>query len=741
MPYFQRANTFQSVAGCALSYYVPHRCGDLVLNDFHEVQNLDTVAVQEKLAEGVRLLLLKADGEQKAATIAKSFEKPRMDNRKVLIAADKSLRHGCNITLAMFIPRRIPRPLTVGQRRVLVDWVHPVSGAKLKRSVILSDDGSRWFEMGRTYEDDKRVSPTLHKSSDFGAIGVYAWHFYFFKLGARGTWIWDRWHVYGAEMDAGIQTAGLTLPRAQVGVELNMLKEPFAKDINFSKLKACGVEFFKLSPTNALFDLNADDIAAAIDFRPRDLSGDGWLFEVHALAKNKWNSLTAGTRAKSGRWWSVEERGQAYWPFRPIIRTVIIYYGFRKRWWTSIDTCPIMHHWSFRDDDDIDPAISDSEVAVGAEDPADGDAVPDHDADPTELKLTKSKAREMLKQQRDKSTGTLKFVAKTTSVPINARLFPLLVFFPDPVRKHFDKEMELYRTGPKGVRELNVGLAHGSMLPMLQGMIDHTFSVDFAAKCAFSTSTKSATVANEDRIIAVATWRWFLTSAGCFARLHLLHMHLPPYCLVGLLERDHELVASKLALLKRIWELQRVLEDKAREDKRAQEALRAMIFPYSTFCNEVMVQLFETGFAHVDDELLDELQNYAEGFWGTLVDELTGNLWRDCARHDKAGKLGPSAAWHRTVAKSPLLDVGFPMVLTTAHASNLAVKGLLPDAMFHGAEKECSLSAEQLGQIHETAASWPSPNPGNYKESVMHTWGPNLDQSLSPTYRSIRNAF
>lgn len=411
----------------------------------------DAYAACAELAEGTRKLLLTkaaADAEDALAIRepAAADQCERMPNRCVVEAIDKCLQECVNLSLASFVARRPPRALTSSQRRELLPWVHPITGAESRRSVIFDiESGERWCEIGLNLIDGVRCRPTLHAAVDFGPIMYPAALWMYGDAQVRGTIMGDRWHFWMAELEVANSTAVLLLGRAQFGVEFNMFRKPFESDANFDKLKKCRIYFFENADhANPVFELLAESIAEGLKMEAPPITGDSWLRSAFNAAKARWKTISKCCEAKSDRWWAWEVRGDSHIPVRPLLLLVLVIYGFEK-WWRHIDNCPLVLHERFLHTDvDMD---ADRAIASGDEEEAATDAPPEGGESIVKEGLSKGKAKTTLKEQREAVSNTMKFCAMSMAKPLNKRLLNALVELPRTVRHVFEEEQEMYRGG------------------------------------------------------------------------------------------------------------------------------------------------------------------------------------------------------------------------------------------------------------------------------------------------------
>lgn len=207
---------------------------------------------------------------------------------------------------------------------------------------------------------------------------------------------------------------------------------------------------------------------------------------------------------------------------------------------------------------------------------------------------------------------------------------------------------------------------------------------------------------------------------GSLARFHMLHAFTPPYCNAILHEHDNEYVKELLDYLRVGWASLQNLEEAARTNARARDIVKSFVFPSQCWAREVMIQLMQQDFNSVDAATAEDAKLFAESLGSSLVNELTGNAWRDSARHDKAKKLDPQAAWHRSYAKDPLIQIGRRLLPRTQAARNsVATKGAFPKENFRATTEGCSLTREVLERIHVHSPTWPTPSPYNFKEAAL----------------------
>jgi hypothetical protein len=267
----------------------------------------------------------------------------RLPNRRVLEKLCNSFNVSAGMPLSVFLPKRPVQALTLAQRREYIQMTSPFDSKPMRRSVISdSDSGERWYEYPIRIVDGLRKQPCLHSVSDMGPVGFPCLLFLYMELTTRGTFLWDRWHVITCEMNLGVAAAGLSLLKAQCAIEMNLRRMTFGKDVNEAKLWECGKEMFgTISHTHPVFELLAMDIAFALGMGKPKATGDTWLKAMFAAARKVWLESCKGFEAKSGRWFSFECRGKGFRLLRPIQQCVVVYYGFRVKWWKTLDQCPL----------------------------------------------------------------------------------------------------------------------------------------------------------------------------------------------------------------------------------------------------------------------------------------------------------------------------------------------------------------------------------------------------------------
>ena len=127
---------------------------------------------------------------------------------------------------------------------------------------------------------------------------------------------------------------------------------------------------------------------------------DTWLKALWAASGKAWQASTNGAGALPPRWWSFERRGQQFRKLRSLTLCVVIYYGFRKKWWKTLNECPLISYTSTVLDSIGPPAEQAADPADGH--PEVGEDAHEEPADEADMveRMNKAQAREELSRRR-----------------------------------------------------------------------------------------------------------------------------------------------------------------------------------------------------------------------------------------------------------------------------------------------------------------------------------------------------
>ena len=264
----------------------------------------------------------------------------RKSNIEWLERFDSTLKLSTGHGVQAFAPLDALRPLKEGERRELRD-VEGAQAAVSKRSFIVEGDSAR-LEISAVAVQGEGIVNRLHMVSDMGSVGQPGAWFLVAGNVISGSFTWDLLHRLQSGVQEATKEAGLTILRLGYLQVLKMRKGPFSVGgANFWTLKGCAMELFRTVPwdnvlAQAIYPYVADGMPEAVDYgSPRHMQ-DAWKYAEYMLV----NKSTCEA-AKSGRWWSFEERSRASLCRRGCDLLVLIFLGFKRGWWRTMSRCPL----------------------------------------------------------------------------------------------------------------------------------------------------------------------------------------------------------------------------------------------------------------------------------------------------------------------------------------------------------------------------------------------------------------
>ena len=189
----------------------------MALSDYHaplprdKEANLATLVKLELQA----LMTKSADADLKAKEYRTGFYTLRLPNREFLDSIDNAMRQLVEFGYSAFMSARPTRGLSVGETRKIIETRRPMKDLPFKRVIVLpkGQDAGR-YEVGIQILNGVRVRETVHASADLGSVGYPHCLFVFGELPVRGTFAYDRWHVFLCEWDGAIADGHCALSNA-----------------------------------------------------------------------------------------------------------------------------------------------------------------------------------------------------------------------------------------------------------------------------------------------------------------------------------------------------------------------------------------------------------------------------------------------------------------------------------------------------------------------------------------------
>ena len=505
----------------------------------------------------------------------------RRCNEAFFETLDNAMRHGVQVPMAKF---REPQPLIKfiarGEKRIIKELALPAGeqGPLQKQMRISRPGGLESVVFPLAWKDDSHV-PACHMRSDNGAVGRYGAKWSLYDYNIRGTHQSDLAHnIVSTKTDAESK-AGLTIIHVEFRGHLNMRQGPHKPGgANHSILHGLSVEFFKRMDHNTvLFIENFDDICEANGWGALDYGSERHRLEGFERCKRFLLETGKTDKAVDGRWFCHEKQSRRAKGGVPIYRMLLMYMGFKRKWYKCATQSPLYIDDAEMDidvDDDAmlmelialapvadgvgggapeaaaaaaaeDEAMSnhgeDGEEAGPAAAPASGSGGADGEEDDafeegvSRPGITKSAAFKEARKRRASAANNFKFNMAILGRRLDCSLWQGSCEVTVPVEKFFDNRLlPDTKTRRSGV-QLQIDLCNGLLSNVAVETIGHVLSSDFAEKLGLSTNDSDAPTHVSERtkknevIVGSACWDYALHLAGGLMQLNLKHS-LPPYC-------------------------------------------------------------------------------------------------------------------------------------------------------------------------------------------------------------------
>ena len=143
------------------------------------------------------------------------------------------------------------------------------------------------------------------------------------------------------------------------GVKFAFPKGPWQKEGNHEVLRSAARELFDVLQHDCpLFDLFFDDICDDLGDNPLDKGSTDHYKRVWEVCRLKLTTTGTGHTPKNSRWWSVETLARAHRSMRSMTAMLLVYIGFKRKWWQTFDQCPLFADvlGDLQEGDNPDPA-------------------------------------------------------------------------------------------------------------------------------------------------------------------------------------------------------------------------------------------------------------------------------------------------------------------------------------------------------------------------------------------------
>ena len=283
--------------------------------------------------------------------------------------------------------------------------------------------------------------------------------------------------------------------------------------------------------------------------------------------QRKWEQCKArmlgakqGDHVVYGRWWNVEWRGMSVMENKSLLLLVLVFLGFRRKWWCSYSECPLLNREVARqaaradggegipDVDDEDAA----DAASGESDDAKDDGDGAREGGPSAVRMSTAQARDTVRERRKKTMGALHFSAIVLNNQTSCRIVEGMCRVARPLMRRFGVE-EKSLTSRAGTLALHQGLAHGDFEEPLREMLAWFCSPAFAQVLGMSADRTSGHQRKSDAMVANTLWALTAATVGHLSVYSMLYL-VPPLCLIGLSSDSGDAVNDLLLKLRGMFD-------------------------------------------------------------------------------------------------------------------------------------------------------------------------------------------
>lgn len=676
--------------------------------------------LKASLVEGLRRTLRDRvdDGRQakqkRRAGDLLSIEKHRRKaNRAFLERLDNACRHGAGVSLSDFRVHAELRPLRQGEKRHLEDdGANP--GMPKRRSFIIDEAGRSRPEMVRHYEGGQLSMPTLHITSDLGSLGLSGAIWLVNGLKLRATFRWDVLHQIHCAVLAATTSADLMLIRLESLQALKVRQGPFLPGgANHSLLVEAAQELWAaLDESNPLFEALYQPIAEDLSLNGPDIGELDHVRRVWLTGKSIMVDRNKGVNPKNSRWFSFETKSVHFFPELHLTLLVLVYVGFRRGWWRSVEACPLFFEGAtFGEDDGRDLVVPGEASAPSAACVAtEGDEEEGHEdpEGPSSSKFNMSTGRAEVSKRRKQCISTLNYTVQLLSRGLNLRLWKVIALAPQKLQTFFNEQVTSLKTRC-GARCANIELVDSRLaqvgLDVLLTFNDPQLFASLGFSPPLAGRPPSPKQVEADGIVASSLWKFLLHLCGRLGELSFQYQ-MPPLCFVALTDARRQ--ADWLRKMEELWTILERLEAESLGRPDREEWVRALLWPRQQWSRQILLSLAEDTFSNICDHTMDALNCFADSFETTLPVENLFNAARAAASENRKGELGPASLWHRCVfASSVMADNDMPMPSITGSARAASAKDVAKSSHVYE-DGLCSIEEEDFMRFVSDKPDWPA---------------------------------
>ena len=364
----------------------------------------------------------------------------RESNRQLVVGLDTAMQQMRNHGLALFRPVRRLHPFPRNELLKFIK-VSPEDSFPEKFRAIIENpvSGERKWAVPRVLVDDAVSAPSWHQSADMCSGSWHGASICVYGIGLRSTLCWDRLHRIVDDIDLSTTASGLQYTCMEWAPVMYFRARPFKGSSNYWILKEVSREFFQHNTVECnIFQYLFGDMCLSLGLnQAADYGSERHQAEVWEYCKTILVAeANEGGDLKRSRWFSLMHKGKHHAKMYLPWLMVLIYHGWRKKWWKHWSQCPLIHYEQNRPEhDDFNAEADDGDGADGMQEPdGDGAAAADIEeeaAEPggaaaaidEEAPMSRKKAREAVSFARAASACTFHYVAQTLSKPFGRRKF------------------------------------------------------------------------------------------------------------------------------------------------------------------------------------------------------------------------------------------------------------------------------------------------------------------------------
>ena len=654
-------------------------------------------------------------GEAKGSTA----DKERVANRQFLESLDWALKKMNGWGLSAFLPTRRAGAVPAGGNRYFSPQKCPITGEDRRRACLTDADGGRSFEVPCVVSGGVHQRPTLHLAQDMGAASWHGPVWLCNALGLRMTLSWDRFHRHQCDLGDAASEAGLVIIKLEMAAWLALRRGPWKKEGDHEVLLSAAKELFQVqTSTSMLLDMFYEDICDDLNEHPMDKGSPEHYKKIWQMCSEKLTGAGTGHTAKHSRWWSLETLSRAQRPLRAMTAMLLVYIGFKRKWWKKYDECPMfVEGLSELQEADPDPSGLEGLDAEEQDAPQPAAEEPAEHDQPSAKRVSVQKGREELRKRRSQCVNQMQYACRILCRQQTPLLFDGMEYLSRTLEKAFGREEVMCKTS-KGTHALMEELSKGDFKTVIADLLN-TFTTPELCE-VLHIKAGSRVPMHTHKVVTTTLWRFTVALSGALAVSNYKYA-VPPRNFILLASKDEGVRQQCLATLAKTFEALEKLEKAGNEDQEIRRWVSDMEWPNQVWCRENFSYLAETNFEAVYPWLVQELEGYGRAHNSSLIVENLFNVARRVSKKNPRHRLEPKGLWHAiALGDSCTSDFGRPNLEISRTAKSASIKAL-PKNLFVAEAGASTLTPEQLKDLASEKPNWPNHNARNHKNAALQT--------------------